>query len=137
MQPIIPRLGESIILNHSTIHFSPPNFSRKTRVASIAAIKSKEAKTIFYYKDKATPNDLEIFEIADDFHLRFDDFFKNIWERPLNASLINKIKIPFQETTDEKLNQKLNALFKKAQFIPAQLSFQEKLQYFFCRLTLK
>ena len=62
LQNVIPfevKAGTAVILDHSVIHYSPPNRSSKTRKAITAGIKSKDAQMYFHYKvpDK---NELEV-----------------------------------------------------------------------------
>lgn len=79
--PIEVKAGMAVILNQSVIHYSSPNRSQAVRKAITAGVKSAGAQLYFHYKipDK---NELEVFEMDDDFLLRFDDFMNDIGQRP-------------------------------------------------------
>ena len=81
--PMYVKAGEAVILNQSVIHYSPPNRSDKIRKAITAGVKSEGAPMHFHYKAPAeTDNRLEVFEMPEDFLISFDDFYKDIFERP-------------------------------------------------------
>ncbi|MCS6935184.1 MAG: phytanoyl-CoA dioxygenase family protein [Chitinophagales bacterium] len=73
--------GTAVILNQSVIHYSPPNRSHAVRKAITAGIKSEGAQMYFHYRvpDK---EELEVFEMDDDFLIRFNDFANDIRQRP-------------------------------------------------------
>ena len=81
--PMYVKAGEAVILNQSVIHYSPPNRSDKIRKAITAGVKSAGAPMKFHYKapDK-NDGKLEAFVMPEDFLISFDDFYKNIFERP-------------------------------------------------------
>jgi hypothetical protein len=73
--------GTAVILNQSVVHYSPPNKSNKVRKAITAGIKTKDAPMQFHYKvpDK---DELEVFQMPENFFLRFDNFIHDIGQRP-------------------------------------------------------
>ena len=79
--PMYVKAGEAVILNQSVIHYSPPNRSDKIRKAITAGIKSHGAPMRFHYRSQQTEH-LEVFEMPEDFLISFDDFYKDIFERP-------------------------------------------------------
>uniref|UniRef100_UPI0025DEA7F3 phytanoyl-CoA dioxygenase family protein n=1 Tax=uncultured Mucilaginibacter sp. TaxID=797541 RepID=UPI0025DEA7F3 len=88
--PMNVKAGEAVILNQSVIHYSPPNRSNKIRKAITAGIKSAGAPMRFHYK---LPNSdqLEVFDMPEDFLISFDDFYKDIFERPKMGTSIGVI----------------------------------------------
>jgi hypothetical protein len=96
MKELIPMevsAGTVIILNQSVIHYSPPNLSTRVRKAITAGIKSKGAPMQFHYKipDK---DELEVFEMPENFFLRFNNFIEDIGKRPYLGE--SKRFIPYQ-----------------------------------------
>jgi ectoine hydroxylase-related dioxygenase (phytanoyl-CoA dioxygenase family) len=81
--PMYVKAGEAVILNQSVIHYSPPNRSDKIRKAITAGVKSEGAPMHFHYKTRVEEDkQLEVFEMPEDFLISFDDFYKDIFERP-------------------------------------------------------
>jgi len=84
MRQLIPmevKAGTAVILNQSVIHYSSPNRSDAVRKAITAGIKSKGAQMYFHYK-LPDRNELEVFEMEDDFLISFNDFANDIGQRP-------------------------------------------------------
>lgn len=79
--PMEVKAGTAVILNQSVIHYSPPNQSNKIRKAITAGVKSAGAQMYFHYKvpDK---EELEVFEMDDDFLISFKNFGNDIGQRP-------------------------------------------------------
>lgn len=74
------RAGQAVVLNQALIHASPPNLSDEVRLAITTGIKTAQAPMRFHYV--TAPDALEVFAMDDDFLLRFDDFHKDIYQRP-------------------------------------------------------
>lgn len=87
--PTNAKAGEAVILNQSLIHYSTPNLVDEIRIAITSGIKSKEAPMLFHYKNEK--NEIERYEMPEDFLLSFDDFSKDIYERPKNGRFTNTI----------------------------------------------
>ena len=79
--PMHVKAGEAVILNQSVIHYSPPNRSDKVRKAITAGVKSAGAPMRFHYK-LPDADQLEVFDMPEDFLISFNDFYKDIFERP-------------------------------------------------------
>ena len=90
--PMYVKAGEAVILNQSVIHYSPPNRSDKIRKAITAGVKSEGAPMHFHYKAPTDGEKLEVFEMPEDFLISFDDFYKDIFERPKMGHSIGHIK---------------------------------------------
>ena len=81
--PMRVKAGEAVILNQSVIHYSSPNNSDKIRKAITAGVKSAGAPMRFHYKDPAgSPDKVEVFDMPEDFLISFENFAKDIFERP-------------------------------------------------------
>ena len=81
--PLHVKAGEAVILNQSLVHYSPPNRSGHIRKAITAGVKTKGAPMIFYFFDqKKGTAEVETFAQEDDFLIRFDNFFEDIFKRP-------------------------------------------------------
>ncbi len=110
------KAGMAVILNQSVIHYSPPNKSNSIRKAITAGIKSEGAQMYFHYK-VPNKNELEVFEMEDDFLIRFKDFFNDIGKRPYLGKSIGFIKyeLPVFPTKKE-LYKKLKEMKEGAGF---------------------
>jgi hypothetical protein len=84
--PTNAKAGEAVILNQSLIHYSTPNLVDDIRIAITSGIKTKNAPMIFHYKNEK--KQIERYEMPEDFLLDFDDFEKNIYERPKNGEFL-------------------------------------------------
>lgn len=83
LKPLYVKAGQAVILNQSLIHYSPPNFSDKIRIAITSGVKSKDAPMQFFYKNMETPDSkVEQFAMEDDFLISFGNFFQDIFKRP-------------------------------------------------------
>lgn len=74
-------IGEVVILNQATIHYSKPNLSNEIRPAITTGLISKNAPLKFHFWDKDR-NQIEEFSQNDDFLLRFENFMEAIYQRP-------------------------------------------------------
>ncbi len=74
------RAGEAIVLNQALVHASPANTTDHNRLAITTGIMSGEASMEFYYQ--TAPGELEVFDMPDDFLLRWKDFHESIFNRP-------------------------------------------------------
>jgi hypothetical protein len=81
--PMSVKAGEAIVLNQSLVHYSPPNQSDSIRIAITSAVISAESKMNFHYCADTTKNEVELFEMEDDFLIRFENFFESIFKRPI------------------------------------------------------
>jgi hypothetical protein len=84
--PMHVKAGEAVILNQSTIHYSPPNHSNKIRKAITAGVKSKGAPMRFHYFNQEKKGALEVFDMPEDFLISFENFYTDIFERPKMGS---------------------------------------------------
>ena len=115
--PFYVKAGEAVILNQSVIHYSPPNRSNKIRKAITAGVKSKGAPMQFHYKapDRGD-NQLEAFIMPENFLISFDDFYKDIFERPKMGESTGYINYSSKVLPREKVVELVTDMRTKAGF---------------------
>ena len=113
--PMEVKAGTAVILNQSVIHYSPPNMSNQVRKAITAGIKSEGAQMYFHYKvpDK---NELEVFEMDDDFLISFTDFANDIGKRPYLGKSIGTLPYKLPQLGGQELYAKLKEMKEGAGF---------------------
>jgi ectoine hydroxylase-related dioxygenase (phytanoyl-CoA dioxygenase family) len=117
LEPIIVKAGTAVVLNQSLVHYSPPNTSGKIRKAITAGIKSKDAQMIFHFKDpEKNENKLEKFLMDDDFFIHFENFFEDIYKRPIVGESIGFIDYTPQSITGKELEKTLEKMKTSAGF---------------------
>lgn len=141
--PMEVKAGTAVILNQSVIHYSPPNKTNTVRKAITAGIKSEGAQMYFHYKvpDK---DELEVFEMDDDFLISFKDFANDIGKRPYLGKSIGFMPYKLPQLKGEELYAKLKEMKAKAGFemahaLPAyeSSSHQQKSKSLFKRILEK
>lgn len=118
--PTNARAGEAVILNQSLIHYSSPNNSDKIRLAVTSGIKSKGAPMLFHYKNEK--NEIEQYEMPEDFLLSFDNFETDIYSKPKRGKYIRTITRPSASISKSDFIQK---------FGEKPISFRNKITKFF------
>lgn len=117
MIPMTVKAGTAVILNQSIVHYSPPNVSGKIRKAITAGVKTKDAQMVFHFKDPArTDNQIEKFEMDDDFFIQFDDFFEDIYKRPQVGKSIGFIDYEVPILNAEELERQIRKMKQDAGF---------------------
>ena len=81
--------------------------SDRVRLAITTGIKTAGAPMRFHYV--SAPGELEIFEMDQDFLLRFDDFFQDIYERPKFGNAVGKIAFTQASTSKAVILEKIMA----------------------------
>jgi hypothetical protein len=118
LEPMLVPAGTAVILNQSLIHYSPPNTSGKIRKAITAGVKTKDAKMIFYYKDQhRNDNQIEKFEMDEDFLIQFENFFEDIYQRPKAGKSVGFIEYEVPTLTGEKLEKLVRRMKTDAGFV--------------------
>ena len=130
--PMYVKAGEAVILNQSVIHYSPPNRSDKIRKAITAGVKSQGGPMHFHYKAPDQTDRLEVFEMPEDFLISFDDFYKDIFERPKMGHSIGYINysspvLPREEVVRLISSLKFGAGFEKKDNVVAPKGFFKRL----------
>ncbi len=115
--PVIVPAGTAVVLNQSLIHYSPPNRSNKIRKAITSGVKTKDAQMIFHFKDPESTSDLiEKFEMDDDFFIHFEDFFKDIYKRPMVGKSVGMVSYTVPMLSGEDLTNTLRKMKEDAGF---------------------
>lgn len=121
LEPILVKAGTAVVLNQSIVHYSPPNRSGSIRKAITSGLKTKDAQVIFHYKNEEEPTSkIEKFEIDDDFFIQFDDFFNDIYKRPMNGKSLGMIEYAVPMLTGDALKEKFNEMRVSAGFPPIE-----------------
>lgn len=115
LEPMEVKAGTAVILNQSVIHYSPANNSNKIRKAITAGVKSKDAQMYFHYKvpDK---DELEVFEVPDDFFLNFKNFIEDMGKRPYWGKSIGIMPYKLPQLRGSELQNKLKEMKTNAGF---------------------
>jgi len=69
--PVPIRAGSALVFSQKLFHGSRANRSRTTRVTATALLVSNEAPLRCYYANPALPQKLEVFEVDDQFYMRY------------------------------------------------------------------
>jgi hypothetical protein len=109
------KAGTAVILNQSVIHYSPPNQSDTIRKAITAGIKSEGAQMYFHYK-VPEKDELEVFEMDDDFLISFKDFGNDIGKRPYLGKSIGFIPYKMPQLAGIELKDRLQKMKRGAGF---------------------
>ncbi|MFN8321300.1 MAG: phytanoyl-CoA dioxygenase family protein [Chitinophagales bacterium] len=120
LEPMEVKAGTAVILNQSVVHYSPANKSNKVRKAITAGVKSKDAQMYFHYKvpDK---DELEVFEVPDDFFLNFKNFIEDMGNRPYWGKSIGVMPYKLPQLRGLELQEKLREMKTNAGFIFKEL----------------
>lgn len=82
LEPVFISAGKAVIFDQSIIHFSPPNFSNQTRIVTNIFITNDNAVFKTYFWDKQKSDSIEEFSQNRTFMTDFEQFGKNIHQRP-------------------------------------------------------
>lgn len=75
MKPYPCKAGTILVFDPRLFHYSPSNHTKEPRITVINSIVPESAILTLYYQEKNEPlNPLELYEVPDDFHLRFNNF---------------------------------------------------------------
>lgn len=103
------KLGEVILLNQATIHYSKPNQSNEIRPAITAGIISEDAPLKFFYYNTER-EEIEEFAQEDDFLLRFENFHEAIYKRPTFGESTGFFDYTIPYFTEGELKQRLGVV---------------------------
>lgn len=111
MVPLRVSAGHVVVINHSLLHYSAANYSEKIRIAVITGLLTQNAQRIMHYQNPETTDDtIELYAVKDDFLMSYDDFFKEIFERPKNASLLETKKYTPASFSHKQMVQLINQM---------------------------
>jgi hypothetical protein len=115
--PLIVKAGTAVVLSQSLIHYSPPNTSGKIRKAITSGLKTKDAQMIFHFKDpQKESNQIEKFEMDDDFFIHFENFFEDIYKKPTVGKSVGFIEYEVPMLQGEALENLIKEMKLKAGF---------------------
>ncbi len=112
--PLEVKAGTAVILNQSLVHFSPANKSGKIRKAITAGVKSKGAPMLFCYKSPENKDELELYEMDENFLIRFDDFFADIMKKPVHGNFFKKTDYKLPQFNRDELLKVVNDMTEHA-----------------------
>ena len=110
--------GQAIVLNQSVIHYSPANTSGKLRRAVTAGIKTLDAPMEFYFKPDSEKNALEVYEMDEDFLIKFDDFEKDIFLKPKYGRFVKETTYHLPKYEDKELKKLMKRMKTNAGYKP-------------------
>ncbi|MEY3501560.1 MAG: hypothetical protein RL308_3233 [Bacteroidota bacterium] len=121
LEPIIVKAGTAVVLNQSLVHYSPPNRSGTIRKAITSGLKTKDAQMIFHFSDPQKPSlQIENFEVGDDFFIQFDDFFSDIYKRPIMGRSIGNFEYSVPMLSGIELKDQFGKMRISAGFSPVE-----------------
>jgi len=113
--PMVVKAGTAVVLSQSLVHYSPPNTSDKIRKAITSGVKTKDAQMIFHYKDSERIDDMiEKFEMDDDFFIHFENFFEDIYKRPMVGKSLGMIEYKVPMLQGEELTKVIRRMKENA-----------------------
>lgn len=86
LQALEVKAGEAIVLNQALVHYSPANQTPEVRPAITTGLLSAEAHMEFNYQTEA--GEVDIYQMEDDFLLRWEDFHEAIFKRPIFGEVV-------------------------------------------------
>ena len=86
--PFKIKAGDALIYHGALIHYSAPNISNKIRIAVGGVIIPSEAPNLHYYKRGVNKNELEVYEVNEEFYHSFDFF-----DEPKGVRKLSTIKL--------------------------------------------
>lgn len=69
LTPVPIKAGQALVYAHNLFHGSKPKYEGAVRAAVVIGIIPNDARTVYYFKDPANPELLELFETNSDFYL--------------------------------------------------------------------
>jgi ectoine hydroxylase-related dioxygenase (phytanoyl-CoA dioxygenase family) len=126
------RAGQAIVLNQALIHASPPNMSDRVRLAITTGIKTAGAPMRFHFVPE--PGWLETFAMDEDFLLRFDDFYKDIYLRPQFGESLGRTAFIQAKPPREMILEKIKAAAPQRETVLQPIAAQPVRNGFWRRL---
>jgi hypothetical protein len=100
LQPVPIKAGSAMIHSQMLFHGSPPNRGSKPRVVAGGFCVPREAQLYCYYRDPASPDKLEVFEIDDLFYTRHQ-----YGTRPQGVRHVRTIDFWYERITEDQLRR--------------------------------
>lgn len=115
--PLLLKAGSAVVINHSLIHYSPPNLSKNIRKAIIAGYTNKGAEMYFLYK-KPKAVTVDRYKISSEFYYRFTNFHEQVYQRPQHAEYDKSISYKLPHLNLQDLDKLTDMMLQKAGFPP-------------------
>lgn len=125
-KPIYLKRGQAIILNHSVIHYSTPNFTNKIRKALVIAIKSKDAPSCLYYFNE-TKKQIQVYEVDDTLKYSYEKFHYDRNEKPV-GKIITEINYDNKVWGKTELDKTFENLVQNSHYNPIKSLYLYKLK---------
>ena len=126
MIAIEAKAGEAVILDQSLVHYSPPNYSDKTRVAITAGVKTQGAPMRFYYyNDKEHNGQIDLYDMKEDFLIMFDNFMEDIFKAPKHGQKVDTVAYTAPVLSREELKSFLKEL-PDSRFVDPDMTITEE-----------
>lgn len=90
LEPVPVRAGEAVLFDPRLLHNSLPNKSDRPRVALICGIFPEAAAFNICFKE-APGAEIEIYEQADDFLIKYPNFLHHCHDRPVDGQVIRRV----------------------------------------------
>lgn len=100
--PVPTQLGEAVLFNNATFHFSTKNTTDDDRLVAGMMIANRGAKTVMYYENREDPSLLDVYTTRPDYYVlkpfgaRPDDFLETI-PKPIIADPVKEILAVFPD----------------------------------------
>lgn len=107
-KPLYIKKGQAIVLNHSLIHYSTPNFTSNTRKAIVVAIKSVNAPSLLYYFNQSKEI-IEVYKVDEKLKYSYEKFHYDRNEKP-DGEILMQFSFDNKIYNSEELNIKFQEL---------------------------
>ena len=131
LRNLVVKATEVVVLNQAVVHASPPNLTTDCRMAITTGLLSADAPMRFLYQ--AQPDTLEVFDMEDDFLLRFENFHEDIFRRPSFGKSQGTIPFQLPKATPELIRKQIAAAGNGIPISNGSKSFLQRLGAFFAR----
>lgn len=107
MEPVYLKAGTAVIFDQSIVHGSPPNYSDVRRPVTNIFFTHKDAGfRIAWWDSEKGSDQVELFEMADDFMTTYEQFGHDIYARPRQGESIGEFHYDFPKISKEQLDEK-------------------------------
>lgn len=111
--PLYVKAGQAIFINHSLVHYSPPNQTNEVRKAVVVGVKSEGAQMYFLYYDRQKKM-LEYYQQEDNYAEKFENFAVDVYHRPKFGEFEKKHSFKDKPLSRKKLDLVTNEMLKRA-----------------------
>jgi len=113
LEPLIMKAGDLVVFDCAMAHYSPPNYTSNIRVSVMTNLIHEEAGFLLHFgKSSGSTLAIDVYEVPDDFFMRYNDYDKEFLSPPSFGRLAGKYTEPehfFTPETFKNLIQKVQA----------------------------